>query len=280
MTVLITTGVKSCCYGTYCTEPWPLSSLRTCDLSKCFTMSIYTMVGRHPGLWIKQSHIASFSIGTGIFESVPTTYRHSLFSNLPKTIKVTVRELAAERWAQVVRISRAANWIFCHLEQFSDRCRSGLCNILPPYILCIAPRGRVRSSPQLLTNWLTTHYKTLLTPHICVCVCLQVEQVRLLDRYSNKFTNGTLYLTATHLIFVESGSNNTTTSAGQEIWVSGYCGKRHPAGVMHITDRKAQYIMCECIRNNGPTRVSLLQIYTNDSSHHYTYDWLSYHIIK
>lgn len=48
----------------------------------------------------------------------------------------------------------------------------------------------------------------------------QVEQVRLVDRFSNKSTNGTLYLTATHLIFVESNSNNSA-SAGQEIWVSG-----------------------------------------------------------
>uniref|UniRef100_A0A8C3G938 Myotubularin related protein 6 n=1 Tax=Cyclopterus lumpus TaxID=8103 RepID=A0A8C3G938_CYCLU len=46
----------------------------------------------------------------------------------------------------------------------------------------------------------------------------KVEQVRLLDRFSNKFTNGTLYLTATHLIFVESSSNNST-SAAQEIWI-------------------------------------------------------------
>lgn len=48
---------------------------------------------------------------------------------------------------------------------------------------------------------------------------VQVEQVRLVDRFSNKPTNGTLYLTATHLIFVESNSNNSA-SAGQEIWVS------------------------------------------------------------
>uniref|UniRef100_A0A8C9XSR0 Myotubularin related protein 6 n=2 Tax=Sander lucioperca TaxID=283035 RepID=A0A8C9XSR0_SANLU len=46
----------------------------------------------------------------------------------------------------------------------------------------------------------------------------EVEQVRLLDRFSNKSTNGTLYLTATHLIFVESSSNNST-SAAQEIWI-------------------------------------------------------------
>ncbi|XP_037550040.1 myotubularin-related protein 6 [Nematolebias whitei] len=46
----------------------------------------------------------------------------------------------------------------------------------------------------------------------------KVEQVRLQDRYSNKSTNGTLYLTATHLIFVESGSNNSS-SAGQEVWI-------------------------------------------------------------
>uniref|UniRef100_A0AAQ5YUG0 Myotubularin phosphatase domain-containing protein n=1 Tax=Amphiprion ocellaris TaxID=80972 RepID=A0AAQ5YUG0_AMPOC len=42
-------------------------------------------------------------------------------------------------------------------------------------------------------------------------MCLQVEQVRLLDRFSSKSTNGTLYLTATHLIFVESSSNNSTS---------------------------------------------------------------------
>ncbi|XP_063768362.1 myotubularin-related protein 6 isoform X2 [Eleginops maclovinus] len=46
----------------------------------------------------------------------------------------------------------------------------------------------------------------------------KVEQVRLLDRFSTKFTSGTLYLTATHLIFVESSSNNST-SAAQEIWI-------------------------------------------------------------
>uniref|UniRef100_A0A674NHC3 Myotubularin related protein 6 n=1 Tax=Takifugu rubripes TaxID=31033 RepID=A0A674NHC3_TAKRU len=45
-----------------------------------------------------------------------------------------------------------------------------------------------------------------------------VEQVRLLDRFSNKSTHGTLYLTATHLIFVESSSNNTLAGA-QEIWI-------------------------------------------------------------
>uniref|UniRef100_A0A673B6E9 Myotubularin phosphatase domain-containing protein n=1 Tax=Sphaeramia orbicularis TaxID=375764 RepID=A0A673B6E9_9TELE len=44
-------------------------------------------------------------------------------------------------------------------------------------------------------------------------MCLQVEQVRLLDRFSNKSTNGTLYLTATHLIFVESSSNNLTSTS-------------------------------------------------------------------
>lgn len=53
----------------------------------------------------------------------------------------------------------------------------------------------------------------------CNCAHLQVEQVRLLDRFSNKSTHGTLYLTATHLIFVESSSNNTPAGA-QEIWVS------------------------------------------------------------
>ncbi|MEQ2283041.1 Myotubularin- protein 6, partial [Ameca splendens] len=46
----------------------------------------------------------------------------------------------------------------------------------------------------------------------------KVEQVRLVDRFSNKSTNGTLYLTATHLIFVE-GSSNNSASAGQEIWI-------------------------------------------------------------
>ncbi|KAF4075645.1 hypothetical protein AMELA_G00221100 [Ameiurus melas] len=42
----------------------------------------------------------------------------------------------------------------------------------------------------------------------------KVEQVKLLDRFSNKLTTGTLYLTASHLFFVE----NNTASA-QEIWV-------------------------------------------------------------
>lgn len=42
----------------------------------------------------------------------------------------------------------------------------------------------------------------------------QVEQVKLLDRFSNKTITGTLHLTATHLIFVESNSTNA-----QEIWV-------------------------------------------------------------
>ncbi|KAG5268091.1 hypothetical protein AALO_G00208150 [Alosa alosa] len=42
----------------------------------------------------------------------------------------------------------------------------------------------------------------------------KVEQVKLLDRFSNKTVTGTLHLTATHLIFVESNS----TSA-QEIWI-------------------------------------------------------------
>uniref|UniRef100_A0A8C2I804 Myotubularin related protein 6 n=1 Tax=Cyprinus carpio TaxID=7962 RepID=A0A8C2I804_CYPCA len=43
---------------------------------------------------------------------------------------------------------------------------------------------------------------------------VRVEQVKLLDRFSNKSVTGTLHLTATHLIFVESNS----TSA-QEIWI-------------------------------------------------------------
>ncbi|KAL7835392.1 hypothetical protein SRHO_G00277390 [Serrasalmus rhombeus] len=42
----------------------------------------------------------------------------------------------------------------------------------------------------------------------------KVEQVKLLDRFSNKSTTGTLHLTATHLIFVESNA----TSA-QELWI-------------------------------------------------------------
>ncbi|KAG9283410.1 myotubularin-related protein 6 [Astyanax mexicanus] len=42
----------------------------------------------------------------------------------------------------------------------------------------------------------------------------KVEQVKLLDRFSNKSTTGTLHLTATHLIFVES---NATSS--QEVWI-------------------------------------------------------------
>ncbi|XP_076869437.1 phosphatidylinositol-3,5-bisphosphate 3-phosphatase MTMR6 isoform X2 [Brachyhypopomus gauderio] len=42
----------------------------------------------------------------------------------------------------------------------------------------------------------------------------KVEQVKLLDRFSNKTTTGTLHLTATHLIFVESN-----VSGAHEIWI-------------------------------------------------------------
>ncbi|KAI4898576.1 hypothetical protein NFI96_033235 [Prochilodus magdalenae] len=41
----------------------------------------------------------------------------------------------------------------------------------------------------------------------------KVEQVKLLDRFSNKSTTGTLHLTATHLIFVESNA-----AGAQELW--------------------------------------------------------------
>ncbi|XP_023652230.1 myotubularin-related protein 6 [Paramormyrops kingsleyae] len=44
----------------------------------------------------------------------------------------------------------------------------------------------------------------------------KVEQVKLQDRFSNKVIAGTLYLTATHLIFVESSSGS---SNAQEIWI-------------------------------------------------------------
>lgn len=63
-------------------------------------------------------------------------------------------------------------------------------------------------------SWLFRYY------HF-VHLFLQVEQVRLLDRFSNKSVHGTLYLTATHLIFVESNSNNSA-SAGHEVWVSSF----------------------------------------------------------
>ncbi|MCI4391626.1 hypothetical protein PGIGA_G00136740 [Pangasianodon gigas] len=42
----------------------------------------------------------------------------------------------------------------------------------------------------------------------------KVEQVKLVDRFSNKSTTGTLYLTASHLIFVDSN-----TASAQEIWI-------------------------------------------------------------
>ncbi|KAJ8375607.1 hypothetical protein SKAU_G00061870 [Synaphobranchus kaupii] len=42
----------------------------------------------------------------------------------------------------------------------------------------------------------------------------KVDQVKLLDRFSNKCTTGDLHLTATHLIFVES-----TSASAQEIWI-------------------------------------------------------------
>lgn len=44
---------------------------------------------------------------------------------------------------------------------------------------------------------------------------LQVENVKLLDRYANrKAANGTLYLTATHLIYVDASSE-----VRKETWV-------------------------------------------------------------
>ncbi|KAJ8385812.1 hypothetical protein AAFF_G00181680 [Aldrovandia affinis] len=42
----------------------------------------------------------------------------------------------------------------------------------------------------------------------------KVEQVKLLDRFSNKWSTGDLHLTATHLIFVEN-----TSAGAQEIWI-------------------------------------------------------------
>ncbi|KAK6486291.1 myotubularin-related protein 6-like [Huso huso] len=42
----------------------------------------------------------------------------------------------------------------------------------------------------------------------------KVEQVKLLDRFSNRATAGTLYLTATHLLFIESN-----TAASEETWI-------------------------------------------------------------
>ncbi|KAJ8278154.1 hypothetical protein GJAV_G00084470 [Gymnothorax javanicus] len=42
----------------------------------------------------------------------------------------------------------------------------------------------------------------------------KVEQVKLLDRFSNKCVTGDLHLTATHLIFVESAS-----ASAQEVWI-------------------------------------------------------------
>jgi len=42
---------------------------------------------------------------------------------------------------------------------------------------------------------------------------LQVENVRMLDKYSNNHSIGTLYLTVTHLIFVER-------SGKKKIWVN------------------------------------------------------------
>ena len=53
-----------------------------------------------------------------------------------------------------------------------------------------------------------------------------------MDRFSSKSTSGTLYLTATHLIFVES-SPSSPSAAAQEIWVSVFgvcvCNRGLPA---------------------------------------------------
>lgn len=51
---------------------------------------------------------------------------------------------------------------------------------------------------------------------------LQVEQVKLLDRFStsNKSLTGTLYLTATHLLFIDSSRRETWVS------ISNACGSK------------------------------------------------------
>jgi len=44
-----------------------------------------------------------------------------------------------------------------------------------------------------------------------MCCCVQVDGVKLLDRFSSrKPTIGTLYLTATHLIFVDPDGKRET----------------------------------------------------------------------
>lgn len=117
----------------------------------------------------------------------------------------------------------------------------------------------------------------------CVCVCLlQVEQVKLLDRFSNKFTNGTLYLTATHLIFVESSSNNST-SAAQEIWVSSVGGDRflpvaHPVDV--ASTHKALWVDAARLIVLGvvPQTSAGLQGELEDDDSGTTFSWLRLHV--
>lgn len=75
-------------------------------------------------------------------------------------------------------------------------------------LVCIC-LGRLRCP------WHPAIYRALLlcVPESVFCLFLQVEQVKLLDRFSpsNKSSSGTLYLTATHLLFIDAQQ--------KEIWV-------------------------------------------------------------
>lgn len=138
----------------------------------------------------------------------------------------------------VIRNAAGVMNVFIHCEilglQVSTFKRDRPAGVPQPY--CCAKKKKKKTHDPC--KWATvTHpphqqIDTVFFFHPSSCA-VQVEQVRLVDRFSNKSTNGTLYLTATHLIFVESNSNNSA-SAGQEIWVSRFADHRVLPG-SHVT---------------------------------------------
>nr|XP_053627538.1 uncharacterized protein LOC128685079 isoform X1 [Cherax quadricarinatus] len=78
-----------------------------------------------------------------------------------------------------------------------------------------SPRVSPRSTPRRRSRALSREITPLEELIVVSVPCreLKVENVRLLDRFSNRKSTGTLYLTATHLIFVDP-------DAKKETWVS------------------------------------------------------------
>lgn len=84
-----------------------------------------------------------------------------------------------------------------------------------------------------MTGWTQPSQRAFPAPTVlglCVFVSLlQVENVKLLDRYAGrKAASGTLYLTATHLIYVDASAE-----VRKETWV---CVKTHLGKLLQLTE--------------------------------------------